>query len=57
MILFTILLATLVLLVLVVVFAVSIGGSIFIILFGDVIVCITFIILIMRHLIKKIRKK
>lgn len=57
MILFTILLATLVLLVLAVVFAVSIGGSIFIILFGDVIVCITFIILIMRHLIKKIRKK
>lgn len=56
MILFTILLLTLILLTVFVVFAVSIGGSIFIIIFGDVIVCVVFIALIIKYLIKRKKK-
>lgn len=53
MILFTILLLILLLLVLAFVFAVSIGGATVIILFGDVIVCAVFIVLLIKYLIKR----
>ena len=53
MILFTILLLTLLLLMTFVVFAVSVDGSIFCVVFGDVIVCMVFIVLIIRYLIKR----
>lgn len=56
MILFTILLLTLILLTVFVVFTVSVGGSIFVILFGDVIVCMVFIALIIRYFIKRKKK-
>lgn len=50
MILFTILLLTLLMLAVITVAAISIGGSAFIVVFGDVIVCMVFIIWIMKHL-------
>ena len=53
MILFTILLLTLVLLTVFTVAVVSAGGAIFIVLFGDVIVCALIIIWIMKRLITK----
>lgn len=53
MILFAILILTLVILVTVTVLAVSLGGSIFIILFSDVIVCIFLIVWILVRLIKR----
>lgn len=56
MILFTILLLALALLATVVVVAVSVGGSIFVVVFGDVIVCMVFIALIIRYLIKRKKK-
>lgn len=52
MILFILLLLMLLLLTVVTVFAISVGGSAFIILFGDVIVCIFIIVWIMKKLLK-----
>ena len=56
MVLFLILLLTIIILLAIVVIAVSIGGSIFVVVFGDVIVCIFLIGLIIKHLIKKKKK-
>ena len=56
MVLFLILLLTIIILLAIVVIAISIGGSMFIIIFGDVIVCIFLIGLIIKHLLKR-RKK
>ena len=53
MILFTILMLMLLLLVGLTVAAISVGGTVMVVLFGDVIVCIVFIVLIMKRLIKK----
>ena len=53
MILFTILLLTLIILVAIIALAVSIGGAGAIIIFGDVIVCIVFILLIMKKILRK----
>lgn len=36
--------------------AVTIGGSLFVIIFGDVIVCVVFIVFLIRFLIKRRRK-
>ena len=53
MILFMILLLMAVLLTLITVVSISVGGTTFIILFGDVIVCIFIIVWIMRRLCKR----
>lgn len=53
MVLFTILALTLLILIIITVVAVSIGGAAFIVVFGDVIVCIVFIVLVMKHIIEK----
>ena len=53
MILFTILLFTLIILVAIIALTVSIGGAGVIIIFGDVIVCIVFILLIMKKILRK----
>lgn len=53
MILLTIILLTILILTAVVIIAVSVGGSAFILIFGDVIVCIGFLILLARWLIKR----
>lgn len=55
MILFTILLLTLALLAVVTVLAISAGGAAFIILFGDVIVCMFIIIWVIKRLIQRKR--
>ena len=51
MILFSILAVTLAVLTLFVIFTVGIGGGLLVILFGDVIVCIVFIVLMMKGII------
>lgn len=56
MILFTILALTLIMLAILLILAISIGGSVAIVLFGDVIVCIVFIVLIMKKILKKKEK-
>ena len=56
MILLTILALTLILLTIMTVVAVSTVGTVGIVIFGDVIVCIVFITLLIRYLIKKKRK-
>ena len=56
MVLFLILLLTIIILLTIVVIAVSVGGSIFIVVFGDVIVCIFLIGLIIKHLRKREKK-
>ena len=56
MILLTILVLTLILLTIMTVVAVSTVGTVGIVIFGDVIVCIVFITLLIRYLIKKKRK-
>ena len=48
---------TLLVLATIVVVAVSIGGSAFILLFGDIIVCIVLIGLLIKHIIKRSNKK
>ena len=53
MILFSILLATLFILVVTTVLAIALGGAGFIIIFGDVIVCIVFIALLIKFLAKR----
>lgn len=56
MVLFLILLLTIIILLAIVVIAVSVGGSIFIVVFGDVIVCIFLIGLIIKYLRKRKKK-
>lgn len=53
MILFTILALTLLTLIIFTVIAVSLGGSVFIIIFGDVIVCAAIIVWIINRLVTK----
>lgn len=53
MILFTILLLTMLILAIVTVIAVALGGAGFIIIFGDVIVCIVLIALLIKYLSKR----
>lgn len=55
MVLFSILAVTLLTLIALIVLAVGTVGAGVIVLFGDVIVCIVFIVLIMKHLFKKRR--
>lgn len=55
MVLFTILLLTLIILTVLVVTCVSVFGAGVIVIFGDVIVCAAFIVLIMRLIFKKKR--
>lgn len=57
MFLLTMLVIIAVILLVLVVLAVGFGGAGFIVLFGDVIVCIGFIALIIRAIIKKRRKR
>lgn len=57
MILFTILATILVTLLLFAVIIIGIGGGTFIIVFGDLIVCIAIIVCIIKHFIKKKRNK
>lgn len=57
MILFMILLLTLLLITVLTVIAISAGGAVFIVLFGDVIVCGFLIIWIMKKLIGRKKKK
>jgi hypothetical protein len=56
MILFTILLLTLLILTTITVVAISLGGAAFIVVFGDVIVCIVFIALLIKFLTKRKRR-
>lgn len=56
MVLFLILLLITIILAIVTVVAVSIGGATFIILFGDVIVCVFIIVWIMKRLFRRKRK-
>ena len=53
MILFTVLAIILAILLVFTVFVLSVGGAVGIIIFGDIFVCILFIVLIMKKLIKK----
>lgn len=53
MLMFTTLVVMLAVLVLSVIFAVSVGGAAFILVFGDVLVCALFVALIMKYIIKK----
>ena len=57
MILLTLLLLTLILLTVFTVFAISVTGAVGIVIFGDVIVCIVFITLLIRYLVKRKNKK
>lgn len=57
MVLLTILALILLILTVTVILAVSLGGATFIIVFGDVIVCAVFIVLIIRFIIKRKRHK
>ena len=57
MILFITLLIMALLLAVFTVFAIAIGGSVFIVVFGDVIVCIFLIVWIIKKLFKKKSKK
>ena len=57
MILLTILALILLILAVTVILAVSLGGATFIIVFGDVIVCAVFIVLIIRFIIKRKKHK
>lgn len=53
MILFSILLLTLLILTVITVVAISLGGAAFIVVFGDVIVCIVLIALLIKILMKR----
>lgn len=57
MILFTILAVTAIMLLAIALFLITTGGALFITVFGDIIVCVGFIVLIMRCLIKRRKKK
>lgn len=56
MVLLTLLVLTLILLTIFTVFAISVVGSIGIVIFGDVIVCIVFITLLICYLVKRKKK-
>lgn len=53
MILFVILLLIVAILTAITIFAISIGGAVFVVLFGDVIVCIALIVWFIKRRIKK----
>ena len=53
MILFSILILTLLILTVITVVAISLGGAAFIVVFGDVIVCIALIALLIKFLMKR----
>lgn len=57
MILLTILALMLVMLIGIAVIFISVGGTVFTVIFADVFVCIGFIVLVIRFLIKRKRKK
>lgn len=57
MILLTILLLILAILVVTVIFTIAVGGSAFIIIFGDVIVCALFIVWIIKKMIGRKKRK
>lgn len=57
MILLTILILTLILLIALTVIVISVAGAVGIVVFGDVIVCIVFIALLIRYLVKRKNKK
>ena len=56
MILFMVLALTLIFLIIFAVFAISVGGAAMIVLFGDIIVCAVFIVMVLKFLVNK-RKK
>lgn len=57
MILFTILLIMILILAVVAITVISVGGSAFLVIFGDLIVCIAIIVFIMKHLIERKKRK
>ena len=57
MILFTILLIMILILAVVAITVISVGGSAFLVIFGDLIVCIAIIAFIMKHLIERKKRK
>ena len=57
MLLLTILILTLILLIALTVIVISVTGTVGVIIFGDVIVCIVFIVLLIRYLIKRKYRK
>ena len=57
MILFTILLIMILILSVVAITVISVGGSAFLVIFGDLIVCIAIIVFIMKHLIERKKRK
>ena len=57
MVLFTILALTLIILVTIGLLLIGAGGAVFITVFGDIIICAVFIVLIMRWLFKRKKKK
>ena len=57
MILFTILLITLAIIAVSSVLILSVGGAAFIVIFGDLVVCMAIIIWIMKRLVKRKKKK
>ena len=56
MILFTILLIMILILAVVAITVISVGGSAFLVIFGDLIVCIAILVFIMKHLIGRKKK-
>lgn len=56
MILFTVLLLMLLLFSICAIFVIGIGGMAFILIFGDVIICIGLIIIVIKHIIKQTKK-
>lgn len=57
MLLLLILCAIVLILTMITVFAISVGGSVFIIIFGDVIVCIMFLIWLIKKLCSRKKRK
>ena len=53
MVLFTILLLMVLILTLITAFTIAIGGSVFVVIFGDVIVCVFILIWVMKKLFRK----
>lgn len=57
MILFTILTIMMLIVAAVAILAIGIGGGVFVVVFGDLIVCVALIALIIRHKVRRRRKK
>lgn len=57
MLLLTILILTLILLIALTVIVISVAGTVGVVIFGDVIVCIVFIVLLIQYLIKRKYRK